>query len=78
MTDFDISGLCITSRSNREIWVEFLSESVSESGDVSVVLRVVEGHLSSVIIQLDSDPLETLLHCDRLIKPINVFSTAML
>ncbi|PWA17079.1 hypothetical protein CCH79_00013277 [Gambusia affinis] len=48
----------------KKIRQEFLSESVSVGVDVTHVLRVVEGHFPSVIVQLDFNFPETLLHCD--------------
>ncbi|KAF3840672.1 hypothetical protein F7725_006534 [Dissostichus mawsoni] len=81
---FRMRGESLIGSLNRDYFLEavlqenFLSESVSVSVDVSHVFRVVEGHLPPVIVQLDSDPLEILLHSDSLTSTISVFSTAML
>lgn len=72
LTDFYASRL-----SNMQIWKEFLSESVFVGVYVSHAINIIEGHLSSVIVQLDSYPLETLLHCHSLTKTITAFSTAI-
>lgn len=72
LTDFYATRL-----SNMQIWKEFLSESVFVGVYVSHAINIIEGHLSSVIVQLDFYPSETLLHCHSLTKTITAFSTAI-